>query len=189
MTQRGHSSGDFLARLKKLPSRRAIGLSPQGWKARWSLSSVTMCTCLSTGTLRISQMQCLSLKVFSGPSGKGHVCLKPCGWPQQRWKNSSRSCLSSPGSPEQVAFLSVPGVRIAPGRMHLSTGTENKSLVNDASEETDQKSISQAPRPAPSQSDLRGSRSEMPVPTPAPNPAVSAIHTSVRRCCHRKQLS
>lgn len=153
MTQRGHSSGGFLARLKKLPSRRAIGLSPQGWKASWSLSSVTMCACLRTGTLRISQMQCVSLQVFSGPSGKGNVCLKPCGWPQQRWKNSSRfspSSPSSPSSPEQVAFLSVPGVRTAPGRTHLSTGTENKSLVNDACEETDQKSINQAaPCPLP----------------------------------------
>ena len=170
MTQRGHSSGDFLARLEKLPSRRAIGLSPQSWKARWSLSSVTVCTCLRTGTLRISQMQCVSLKIFSDPSGKGNVCLKPCGWPQRRWRNSSRSCPSSPGSPEQVAFLSIPGAHTAPGSMHLSTGTENKSLVNDASKETDQKSINQAARPAPSQSDLQGSRSEMPVPGPASKP-------------------
>lgn len=64
--------------------------------------------------------------------------------------------------PEQVTFFSVPGARTVPGSMHLSTGAENKSLVNDASKETDRKSISQTALPALSQSDLPGSRSEMP---------------------------
>ena len=45
-------------------------------------------------------------------------------------------------------FHSVPGAHTTPGSMHLSTGTENESLVHYASKETDQeKPINQAACP------------------------------------------
>lgn len=63
-------------------------------------------------------------------------------------------------------FHRMPGAHTTPGSMHPSTGTENKSRVDDASKETDQEkpSIRQhTPRGM-----FKGSRSGMPVLVPDP---------------------
>lgn len=131
-----------------------------------------------TDTLKVSQMQLVSLKVFSDPFSTGKLCCKPRGRPQWRWGNSGRYCPSQ-ALLSKWYFRTVLGAHTTPGRMILSLpGLKTKAWWLMHPRRCDQEEpISQTTFPSEGhpRKEMRYA-SPSPAPKPDPFPTHSLCH-------------
>lgn len=97
---------------------------------------VVIVACPSRDLLKMSPKRSGLLKGFSDPVSTGRVCHNPRGRPEQRLKTATGTSRLLQAILNKWYFHTVPGAHTTPGGMNLSTGTQNKSLVHDASKET-----------------------------------------------------